>query len=117
MVDCTLIYTGEKCCGCGLCIESCPTRAISEVVKRLSSSASVKEAAKPYPSMSHVIKEIHGDTSGSLHRIHLPLRQTPLSLSRALAEDGAPNHLDQVKQFVESLPRGRGRNHICGRGT
>ncbi|MHC9539362.1 MAG: uridine kinase [Vulcanimicrobiota bacterium] len=80
---------------------------VYEVVERLSSSPSIKEAAMHYPSEFHVVKCLNDDESGSLHEIHLPGRQTTQSLSLALGEGGVPNRLDQVQQLIENLPQGQ----------
>ncbi len=88
-------------------VESSTLQGVYEVVERLSGSPSIKEAAMHYPSKFHVVKCLNEDRSGSLHEIHLPGRQTIQSLSLALGEGGVPNHLDQVKQLVENLPKGQ----------
>jgi len=82
-------------------------QGVYEVVERLSSSPSIKEAAMQYPSKFHVVKCLDENESGSLHEVHLPGRQTAQSLSVALGEGGVPNRLDQVKQLIEGLPQGQ----------
>jgi adenosine deaminase len=78
---------------------------VYEVMKRLSSSPSIKEAAKRWPSGFHVVKALNAE--GTLHEVQLPGGQTPETLSLSLKEGGAPNRLDQVRALVESLPKGR----------
>ncbi|MDQ7824139.1 MAG: hypothetical protein RDV48_15160 [Candidatus Eremiobacteraeota bacterium] len=105
-------HTGEN--GSAALVKSRPDavagstlQGVYEVVERLSSSPSIKEAATRYPSQFHVVKCLHEDKSGTLHEVHLPGSQTAESVSRALGEGGVPNRLDQVKELIESLPRGK----------
>jgi uridine kinase len=86
-------------------VESSALDGVYEVMKRLSSSPSIKEAAKSFPSEFHVVRSLNNE--GNFHEIHLPGKQTAETLSQALREGGQPNRLDLVKSLVESLPKGQ----------
>jgi uridine kinase len=86
-------------------VEGSALDGVYEVMKRLSSSPSIKDAAKSYPSEFHVVKALNNE--GTFHEIHLPGTQTTASLEKALQEGGQPNRLDQVKSLIENLPKGQ----------
>lgn len=84
-------------------IEKSNLEGVYEVVQRLSSSSSIKDAARQYPSEFHTVRPLNSE--GTLHEIHLPGKQTPETISIALNEGGKPNQLDQVKRLVTELPK------------
>ncbi len=84
-------------------IESGSLEGVYEVVTKLSSSPSIKDAAKSYPSKRYSVRCLNEE--GTLHEIHLPGKQTAETLSLSLAEGGKPNQLEQVRRLVEDLPK------------
>ncbi|HXE73619.1 MAG TPA: hypothetical protein VNO81_13240 [Candidatus Nitrosotenuis sp.] len=86
-------------------IKASRLEGVYEVVQRLASSKSIKEQARTYPCRFDVVHPL--DKEGTLHQMHLAGRHDARSVAAALAEGGRINDLDQVRDLVHHLPRGK----------